>query len=576
MRLNLFLPKNDMHMGLRKVLWMLGPTWLASPIRRIVQSVCFVGFLVFLFYVCWPYCSRDYAATMQAKELLDAEMFLTLDPLLSISTALAARTWIFSLAWAAVIILICLLVPRGFCGYVCPLGTLLDIFDWAIGRRIKFLRLKTEGWWANLKYYILGATLVSAVFGLLLSGFVAAIPVVTRGMVFIFGPIQLGLLKSWYLVPSMNAGHFVSIGLFALVLFLGLLKPHFWCRYLCPTGAVFSLANFLRLSERKVDATCIECGRCTDACSFSGIGPDYETRVLNCTFCQSCGGVCPRQSINFTSRWDNVNLKEWRDDAHETVSCSRRVFLAGMAGATAAGIAAPLLIAKGTTVPVRPPGSVPEEKFLQLCIRCGECFKVCPNNVLQPIGFKQGVDMLWTPRVVADWAGCEPTCNNCGQVCPTGAIRALSPAEKSAARIALALVNTKTCLPYAGREDCRLCVVECAAAGYNAIEFVRIGAEIDQDGVPIEGSGYLAPVVLADKCIGCGLCQMRCYSVNVKSKKLLEQSAIRIEAGSGREDRIMKGSYLALQKERREKQTDSNRSREQNEPSDDYLPDFLK
>ena len=191
--MNLFLPKNDMHMGLRKVLWMLGPTWLASPIRRIVQSVCFVGFLVFLFYVCWPYGSRDYAATMQAKELLDAEMFLTLDPLLSISTALAARTWIFSLAWAAVIILICLLVPRGFCGYVCPLGTLLDIFDWAIGRRIKFLRLKTEGWWANLKYYILGATLVSAVFGLLLSGFVAAIPVVTRGMVFIFGPIQLGL-----------------------------------------------------------------------------------------------------------------------------------------------------------------------------------------------------------------------------------------------------------------------------------------------------------------------------------------------------------------------------------------------
>jgi ferredoxin len=235
-----------------------------------------------------------------------------------------------------------------------------------------------------------------------------------------------------------------------------------------------------------------------------------------------------------------------------------------------------VLVAEVTTAPVRPPGSVPEEEFLQLCIRCAECFKACPNNVLQPIGFNHGFDALWTPQVVADWAGCEPTCNNCGQVCPTGAIRALSPAEKGAARIALAVVNERTCLPYEGREDCRMCVDECTAAGYNAIEFVRIGAEIDQDGVPIEGSGYLAPVVLTDRCVGCGLCQMRCHSINVKNKKLLQQTAIRILAGPGREDRIMKGSYLALQKERTKKQTDSHLPQRQNGPSDDYLPDFLK
>ena len=73
---------------------------------------------------------------------------------------------------------------------------------------------------------------------------------------------------------------------------------------------------------------------------------------------------------------------------------------------------------------------MPEKQFLQLCIRCGECFKVCPNNVLQPMSFDQGLDNLWTPQVVADWAGCESSCNNCGQVCPTGAIREISVAEK--------------------------------------------------------------------------------------------------------------------------------------------------
>ena len=177
---------------------------------------------------------------------------------------------------------------------------------------------------------------------------------------------------------------------------------------------------------------------------------------------------------------------------------------------------------------------------------------------------------------MADWAGCESTCNNCGQVCPTGAIRALPINEKRAARIALALVDQQRCLPYAGREDCRMCIDECAAAGYNAIEFVRVGGEFDTDGAPIEGSGFLAPVVLADKCVGCGLCQMRCHSINVKSKKLLEESAIRIQAGPGREDRITDGSYLDLQRDRAEERARDRQQQGLDEPAGDYLPDFLK
>lgn len=573
MRLNLFLPKNNIHTGLRRVLRILGPSWSASPVRRIVQSACMVAFLVLLLYVCWPYGSRDYAAEMQAKELIDAESFLALDPLLSLSTALAARMWVWSLSWAAVVVLICLVIPRGFCAYVCPLGTLIDIFDWAVGRHVKMLRMKTEGWWSNLRYFILALTLISAAFGLLLSGFVAAIPLVTRGLVFILGPLQLGIVRDWYLIPPMNAGHLVSIVLFLLVLSLGLLRRRFWCRYLCPTGALFSLAILLRLTDRKVETACIECGRCSDACSFGAIAADYGTRALNCTFCQSCGGVCPVEAINFTGRWDKVGVKP---RAADYPSSSRRSFLGGMAGAAAAGVAAPILVAEATAKPVRPPGSVPEEKFLQLCVRCGECFKACPNNVLQPIGFDQGLDALWTPQVVADWAGCEPTCNNCGQVCPTGAIRALPPEEKRAARIALAVVNERTCLPYAGREDCRMCVDECAAAGYEAIEFIRVGGELDEDGAPVEGSGYLAPVVLAEKCVGCGLCQMRCHSINVKSKKLLNQSAIRMEAGPGKEDRIAKGSYLALQKTRTSKTSENRPPASGTGTSGDYLPEFLQ
>lgn len=231
-------------------------------------------------------------------------------------------------------------------------------------------------------------------------------------------------------------------------------------------------------------------------------------------------------------------------------------------------------VADGRITAVRPPGSVPEDAFLQLCVRCGQCIKVCPNNVLQPAGLENGLNGLWAPRVVADWSGCEPSCNNCGQVCPTGSIRALPLAEKQAARMALAVVDKQTCLPYAGRKACRYCVDECTAAGYEAIEFIRVGGQVDETGRPVDGSGFVAPAVLKEKCVGCGLCQMRCRAMNVKNEHLLVGSAIMIQAGPGREDRMFSGSYVEL---RRTVQNSPPETADKTDaPVDDYLPDFLR
>ncbi|MCP4453433.1 MAG: hypothetical protein GY809_18395 [Planctomycetes bacterium] len=67
-----------------------------------------------------------------------------------------------------------------------------------------------------------------------------------------------------------------------------------------------------------------------------------------------------------------------------------------------------------------------------------------------------------------------------------------------------------------GAGDCQLCMDECKAAGYNAIEFMRVGGTVDAAGDPVPGSGFLAPEVLAHRCVGCGLCQMRYHGINVK------------------------------------------------------------
>ena len=449
------------------------------------------------------------------------------------------------------------MIPRGFCGYICPLGTTIDFFDWAIAGRTQRFRVPDDGWWVHIKYYLLAGTLVAATCGVLLSGFVSAIPVITRALLFFVDPVQSGSTRGWHLLPAMGVGHFLSMGLFVVVLGLGFLRPRFWCKYVCPSGAVFSIGNLFRISERKVESSCIHCNKCVEICPFDAIKPDFTTRTTDCTMCQSCGGVCPTHAIKFVERWNVVELKVEDDPPTGETSLGRRGFLS-MATGSAAAVVGGIGLASATKAlganlddpdairPVRPPGSVPEREFLEMCIRCGECFKACPNNVLQAQGFQQGLEGLWTPVVNADWAGCESSCNACGQVCPTGAIRAIPLEEKRVARMGLAIVNETTCLPFAGKESCDLCVQECNAAGYEAIEFTQVQTEVDPLGMPIEGTGFLAPVVLDDKCVGCGLCQTRCYGINVKEKHLLAQSAIVVRAGEGREDRLMSGSYRAL------------------------------
>jgi len=434
-----------------------------------------------------------------------------------------------------------------------------------------------------LKYYLLIGIMISAAFGVLLSGFAAAIPVLTRGLLFTLAPLQDGWIRGWHQVPPMNSGQVLSIVLFLGVLALGFLQPRFWCKYVCPSGAVFSLGNLFRVSERKVETSCIHCNQCVTVCPFDAIKPDFTTRTADCTLCQTCGGVCPTHAIKFVSRWDITRLKPMEEPPTGETKFGRRGFFAsalgGIASITAGSAAAWQFkssnhLKEPSALPVRPPGSVPEKEFLEQCIRCGECFKVCPNNVLQAEGFKQGWEGLWTPEVVADWAGCEPSCHSCGQVCPTGAIRALPLEEKRHARMGLAILNRETCLPIAGKEACQLCVDECVATGYDAIDFVRVHSRIGEDGRPLEGSGFLAPQVNSDRCVGCGLCQTRCYSVNVKDKGLLASSAIVIEAGPDREDRITSGSYQQRAAERaRAKESEQTIS---NPPSNNYLPDFLE
>jgi ferredoxin len=566
LRLDHFLKRWRARKGLRKswarrMLGRVGKTVEMAPVRRAIQGASFLIFLVLVCWVSWPYGARPvaghvgwpshYADNLAAKEIIPVEGFLIIDPLVAISTAIAARTWVWSLSSAAGILLLCVMVPRGFCGYLCPLGTLIDLFDWAVGRRVTRFRIKDVGVWRHLRYLILAACISAAFAGVMLAGLVAAIPVITRGVAFAIDPLLHGTVRGWHAVPAPNWGNALSLALFAGVLGLGLLKPRFWCRYVCPSGAVFSTANAFRATERKVTKACIGCNQCVEACPFDAINPDWSTRTDACTLCQTCGGACPTQAITFVGRRAVIaDLLPPEPEAAQPQVSRRSLLTASLTGVlTAVGVRTASAAEPAAKPLLRPPGSVPEPQFLDQCIRCDACIKVCPNDVLQPLGFERGLDGLWTPVVRPDWAGCDPSCNACGQACPTGAIRALPLEEKRHARIGLAVVDVATCLPWAGSAACQLCVDECRAAGYEAIEFQQVHTEEAPDGSPVEGSGFLAPVVNAANCVGCGLCQTRCNVINVKGgSATLERSAITVVADAGHADRLATGSYSALRR----------------------------
>jgi ferredoxin len=110
---------------------------------------------------------------------------------------------------------------------------------------------------------------------------------------------------------------------------------------------------------------------------------------------------------------------------------------------------------------IRPPGARPEHQFLDLCVRCGECMKVCTTNALQPVMFEAGMAGMFSPRLMPRTGYCEYNCTLCGQVCPTGAIPLLPVAEKQKQVMGLAVFDKKLCLPYAKGESCMTCEEHC-------------------------------------------------------------------------------------------------------------------
>ena len=256
--------------------------------------------------------------------------------------------------------------------------------------------------------------------------------------------------------------------LFLITIFLNLRIPRFYCRFICPLGALFGvLSRFTLWRIGKTRKECLNCDLCEMACE-GACQPSGQIRTGECVLCMNCLDGCPKGLIDF-------NTASSASGENLSPDMSRRGFLVSFVFGAAA---IPMLRLEGGLDSnwnpriIRPPGALTEMEFLSRCVKCGQCMRVCPTNVIQPAGFDGGVEGLWTPTLNfrIGSSGCQLNCIACGYVCPTAAIRPLTLDEKlgknnyaavGPVRIGTAFIDRGRCLPWAMETPCIVCQENC-------------------------------------------------------------------------------------------------------------------
>jgi ferredoxin len=296
----------------------------------------------------------------------------------------------------------------------------------------------------------------------------------------------------------------LSIFLFlCLVVGLNWVSDRFWCRYLCPLGAFLGITSRLSLFRRQVNESCTDCGLCARICPTGTIDAkkSYASDPAECTLCYDCLAECPVNAITYRSKLPNWHVA--RSQPYDPKKRETLLALAGALGGVALAGIEPIRKRQSERM-IRPPGAL-QTDFSSLCIRCGECVRVCPTQGLQHSLLEGGWQNILTPRLIPRLGYCSFNCTACIQACPSGAIPAMTLVEKQSTRIGLASINTDRCLPWAYDTICTVCEEMCPLPD-KAIKL------IDADVILNGGEKIILkkPIVKRELCIGCGICEYHC------------------------------------------------------------------
>lgn len=430
------------------------------------------------------------------------------------------------------LIVLTLLVGRVYCSVICPLGVFQDIISWLSGRRrgkkFRFGYSPEKKW---LRYGVLVLFVAAVIAGI---GSVAALlaPYSAFGRIVsnIFAPVyQWGNNLLAYLAERMDSYAFYSTDVWlkslptfviaavtlAAVVILAWRGGRTYCNTICPVGTILSFFSRFALLRPTIDADkCKSCGLCAKRCKASCI--DITRKRIDysrCVACMDCIDTCRQDALHLRtcrkSRSAASAPEAGRSVEPAQVDDARRTFLTATAAvAVAAAVSAQkkkvdggLAVIEDKEIPRRdtpltPAGSLSASNMSQHCTACQLCVSVCPNGVLRP---SSDIATLMQPEMSYERGYCRPECTRCSQVCPSGAIQTITPAEKSSIQIGHAVWIRKNCVPLTDGVSCGNCARHCPTG---AIQMIP-SDKSDPDSPQI-------PAINTAKCIGCGACENLC------------------------------------------------------------------
>lgn len=403
-----------------------------------------------------------------------------------------------------VLVLITLLFGRIYCSVLCPLGILQDIVSRLSslrkGKKMRFTPSK-EKKWLRLGVWAL---------------FIAAMIAGVQTLVAILEPYS-----AFGRIIATASGKFITIATaviagatLCIVAVLSWKHGRTWCNTICPVGTTLSFFSRFSVFRPVIDSSkCKSCHMCERKCKAACIDISNKNSIdySRCVDCFDCLDSCKFGALKYKVR-DFGNKNVILDESEKsTQSQGRRAFLS--AGAMVLGAATleaqskkvdgGLAAIEGKkkperTVPLTPFGSQSVKDFYKKCTACQLCVSVCPNQVLRP---STDLEHLMQPEMSYEKGYCRQECTDCSQICPTGAILPISPAEKTQIHIGKASVNRSLCVVEADGVSCGNCARHCPVG---AIMMVPLNPD-DPDGLKI-------PAVDESLCIGCGACEYLCPS----------------------------------------------------------------
>jgi polyferredoxin len=411
--------------------------------------------------------------------------FIQLDPLVGLGTILTTRTLYAGLLWGLLTIGLTIILGRFFCGWICPFGAIHQFIGFCAKHKKPVhhkIRVNRYSFRQSIKYFLLFFFLAAATIDLL--------EILAPGHPLIAGSLQIGLLDpisllyrsvNLVMLPFFDGpvvrlsssfrfydGAWVIGIIFITALSLNFIRPRFYCRYICPLGAlfaIFSRFSIFRIGKNKSE--CINCEVCEKNCE-GACSPTSRIRVNECVLCMNCINDC---------KHDMMSYRTCPSETGEIVSpdMTRRGIMISLAFGA---LVSPMFKLSGLTSSnwnstlVRPPGSLSENEFLKRCIKCGQCMRICPTNVIHPAGLDFGFESLWTPSLnfQIGTSGCQHNCIACGNICPTAAIRPITLDERMGTgpyeaqkplKIGTAFVDHGRCLPWSMDLPCIVCQENC-------------------------------------------------------------------------------------------------------------------